>query len=433
MRDTHTPTALRLLLPVGVGTCLSLVGDASLYAVLPTHTDAAGVSVAAVGILLSANRIIRLLLNGPVGVAYAHRNRRRLFVLALFIGAVSTATYALSRGFWPLLGGRLLWGLAWAGIWIGGNTIVAEIARDGARGRWMGLYQGFFFLGAAGGPVIGGFLTDRIGYHRAMGVAAGLTLIGALVALTCLPEVERTRPAPAGLVGALRWPILSLGSGTVAAIALHAVNRLVVSGVLNATLGLLLQQELGARIQIAGRSIGVATLTGSGIGFSTLLAMTSAPVMGALSDRAGNRWNVAAIGLVPGVAGFVLLTIGAPWSIVAGIPLVALASGSNQSLSTTLLSDLSPPGEQSRSLGLLFTVGDLASAVGPPLAYALIPFVGIRAGYLVSAGALAAMLVTALSLSTHWMPGTRQMSAIRGSGSRPARAREPRPNGPDVE
>lgn len=144
--------------------------------------------------------------------------------------------------------------------------------------------------------------------------------------------------------------------------------------------------------------MGVATLTGSGLGLSTLMAMGSAPVLGALSDRASNRWNVVARGLVPGMAGFALLTFGAPWSILAGIPLTALASGSNQSLSTTLVGDLSSPGEQSKRLGMLFTVGDLASAVGPPLAYALIPLLGIRGGYVLSAAVLGAMFLVALRL-----------------------------------
>ncbi len=70
--------------------------------------------------------------------------------------------------------------------------MMTEIGREGARGRWVGLHQGFFFLGAAGGPFVGGLLTDGIGYHGAMGVAAGLTLAGAFVALACLPEVETT-------------------------------------------------------------------------------------------------------------------------------------------------------------------------------------------------------------------------------------------------
>ncbi|MEA3377520.1 MAG: MFS transporter [Chloroflexota bacterium] len=400
MTRNRAPSALRILVPVGLGTCLSLAGDASLYAVLPTHADAAGVTVAAVGILLSANRIVRLVLNGPAGVAYGRYSRRRLFVAALLIGAFSTAVYALTRGFWPLLAGRLLWGLAWAGIWIGGNTIMAEVSDEGARGRWVGLYHGFFFLGAAGGPFLGGLLTDGIGYHGAMGVAAGLTLVGAFIALACLPDVERADPFPSARARGLRRAIRDLGPGAAAAVALHGVNRLVVSGVLTSTLGLLLQEEVGRHLQIAGRAVGVATLTGSGLGLSTLLGMASAPMLGALSDRVGNRWNVVAGGLAPGVAGFALLALGAPWSILAGIPLTAIASGGNMSLSTTLIGDLCEAAQESGQLGVLFTVGDLASAIGPPVAYALMPLVGIRGNYLLSAGVLASMLCVALWLGS---------------------------------
>lgn len=408
MRAKETGSAWRILLPVGIGTCLSLIGDASLYAVLPTHTEAVGVSVASVGILLSANRFIRLVLNGPMGEAYGRFSRRRLFVGALFIGALSTAIYGLTQGFWPLLVGRLVWGLAWAGIWIGGNTIMAEVGGEGTRGRWMGLYQGFFFLGSAGGSFLGGVLTDGIGYRGAMMVAAGLTFSGALLALVSLPEVEGPAPGAWGS-GALdrgrglRRTALSLGPATVAALALYGVNHLVVHGVLSSTLGLLLQRELGGRVVIAGRPLGVATLTGSALAASTLIGMVWAPIMGTLSDRTATRWSVVAGGLLPGIAGFALLAMGSRLSILVGIPLTALTSGSNQSLSTTVIGDLSGREERSRRLGMLFTAGDLASAVGPPLAYALIPVLGLGGGYVLGAVAFAAMALAAAGFATRWV------------------------------
>ena len=166
----------RVLVPVGLGTGLSLMGDASLYAVLPTHVTEAGVPLATVGILLSANRFIRLVLNVPAGMAYDRWLRRPLFVAALFIGAASTAIYAFTQGFWPLLFGRLLWGLAWVGIWVGGNTIILDISRQDNRGRWVGAYQIAFFLGASGGAILGGLLTDWLGVDpegNSYGTAAG--------------------------------------------------------------------------------------------------------------------------------------------------------------------------------------------------------------------------------------------------------------------
>ena len=43
-----------VLLPLGLGTALSLMGDATLYTVLPTHTAEAGIALSGVGIILAS-------------------------------------------------------------------------------------------------------------------------------------------------------------------------------------------------------------------------------------------------------------------------------------------------------------------------------------------------------------------------------------------
>lgn len=387
-------------MPVGLGTGLSLIGDSSLYTVLPTHVTEAGVSLASVGILLSANRFIRLALNGPAGMAYDRWPRRLLFVAALFIGAASTAIYAFTQGFWPLLAGRLLWGLAWSGIWVGGNTIILDISRHHTRGRWIGIYQISFFLGASSGAIVGGTLTDWLGYHPAMGVGAGLTLLGALVALFFLPETRGFRHPPAKAdpppaAAPATNPPAARPAEFAAALALLGVNRLLVAGVLMSTFGLLLANHIGSSVQIGGIVLGVATLTGLGLGANALVSMASAPLMGGLSDRLGNRWQVAAGGLTSGAAGFGLLALGSPLTILLGLPLTSVAGGSNQGLSTAIVGDLFAGKKQGRQLGLLFTTGDLASAIGPPLAYALIPRLGLGGIYLAGGILFAIMFVVA--------------------------------------
>jgi len=391
----------RALAAISIATSLSLLGDTAMYTVLPTHTAAAGVTLASVGILLSANRFIRLFLNGPIGILTDRWPRRRIFVPAVFLGALSTAIYAWSGSFWPLLSGRLLWGIAWAGLWISGNAIVLDVSPKQQRGRSIGIYYVSFYLGAAAGSILGGVLTDWLGYHRAMGIAAGLTLIGAIVALLFLPETSTltadSSSGPAGESAAVReqssvadWRQLFSATG------LLGVNRFVMAGVFLATFGLFLSQILGETIIVGEREVGVTTITGLGIGLSTMLGMLAAPVAGGLSDRIKSRWRVVSGGLATGITGFILLAAGTPASILLGLPLVSIASGGNQGLSTTLVGDLSPPRRHGRRLGLLYTVGDFASAIGPPLAYALIPLVGLSSLYMMSAVLFGLMLIVAL-------------------------------------
>jgi MFS family permease len=135
-----------------------------------------------------------------------------------------------------------------------------------------------------------------------------------------------------------------------------------------------------------------------------LISMFSAPISGTISDRIKNRWRTASGGLLPGIAGLSLLAIGSPLTIGLGVPLTAATSGSNQGLSTTLVGELGHVGKRGRRLGGLFTVGDLTSAIGPLLAYALIPIIQLKGVYILAASLYASMFLITLWLGARSNP-----------------------------
>jgi len=375
----------KVLFPLGLGTALSLMGDGTLYTVLPTHTAEAGIALSSVGIILGVNRAVRLFLNGPAGLAYDRWPRRRLFVPALFIGALPTAVYAATRGFWPLLVGRLLWGLAWSGIWVGGATIIMDVTTAQDRGRWTGLYQTWFFLGAALSALAGGLLTDWLGYGATMWFGAAVTALGGVVALILLPETRGARPDLDDPSVEEIKPQLRANRGLWVVTSLQGINRFVIAGVFAATMGLLVRDWLSS----AGLGLGVATLTGLLMSGRTLLSIAAAPLAGTASDRLGSRWGVVAWGLAIGVVSMALVAWGEPLAILAGVSLGAVASGSVQALVTALTGDLVSQAQRGRAIGLLHTAGDLGSAIGPPAAYALMLWIGLRGVYLLCAGLFA--------------------------------------------
>lgn len=73
----------RSLLLISIAVALSLLGDQMLYAVLPVTHDAMGVPVTAVGLLLSANRWVRLLTNTLAARTITRCGREWPFILAL--------------------------------------------------------------------------------------------------------------------------------------------------------------------------------------------------------------------------------------------------------------------------------------------------------------------------------------------------------------
>jgi MFS family permease len=315
-----------------------------------------------------------------------------------------------------LLIGRLLWGIAWSGIWVAGNGLILESAPAAERGRWVGRYHLFFFFGTALGAYLGGILTDRFGYHEAMQVAALLGLAGALIAWLLLPaspdavvndeEKENTpqeaqRERPPDQQHENRWGELLSAS------AVQGVNRLVLAGILASTFALFLKAMLGDNVELGGYLVGVSTVTGLLLGTRILLGMFFTPLLGSLSDRVANRWRVVAGGLLPGIAGFLLLAVNLPMTMLLGLPLTAITGSSNQVLSTTLIGDLGKRQQHGRYLGLLYTVGDLGSAIGPPLAFALLPIWGITGLYWLNALLFALLLLMSLS----WVGVRRKVNA----------------------
>jgi MFS family permease len=304
-----------------------------------------------------------------------------------------------------MLVGRLLWGLAWSGIWVGGATVILDVTTAHDRGRWTGLYQTWFFSGAALGALAGGLLTDWLGYGATMWLGAAVTALGGLIALILLPETRSIRPdttnvlccGPSPLLKAGPRPALRANWGLWVAASLQGINRFVTAGVLAATMGLLVQN----RLRSASLTLGVATLTGVLMAGRTLLSTAAAPLAGATSDWLGSRWKVTAWGLAIGIISMALVAWGTPTAILIGVSLGAVTGGSVQTLVTALTGDLVSQAQRGRAIGLLHTASDLGSAIGPPAAYILIPWIGLQGVYLLCAGLFAAGLALALLVRHH--------------------------------
>ncbi len=396
---------LRLLLPLGAAVALSLVGDSTLYAVLSNEIEVVGISLGAVGVMLGANRLVRIPANPLAGALYDRSRRRRLFLLGLFLGILSTLSYSLVWGFWPLLASRFLWGIAWTLINVGGYTMVLDWSTDKDRGRMTGLHQISYMVGLSISPILGGLLTDALGFRQALQVCALVSSIGLGIALLALPE---TRPQVDGSVGGdATWPRISL-SGAVRTLRdldrqlllaayLYFAVFFVSNGVLMSTISLFLGQHWGSGIRVDGVFVGVASLAGVLLALRALLGIVSGPLAGIISDRLQSRWPVARFGIMLGIAGFVVLVLQAGLlSLSAGVSLVSLSSGALIAVVAAIVGDLALRSQRGVSIGGLATAGDIGSALGPLVAYGLALLLDLRWVYLGCAALLATGLLATL-------------------------------------
>jgi len=91
---------------------LALVSDAVLYLLLPIYFSDFLLTIIWVGVLLSANRFLRILLNPLIVYIYTLLGGRRATLLAVLFATVACAMFLFPLGPWVLLIARMLWGFA---------------------------------------------------------------------------------------------------------------------------------------------------------------------------------------------------------------------------------------------------------------------------------------------------------------------------------
>ena len=145
-------------------------GDTLLYLLLPLHHAAFGVSLAEAGLLLAANRLVRIAGYGWVARFYAERGPRAACLLAAFGSLLSTLGYATLSGVWALLIARLLWGLSFAAMNIATQALAT--AEPTGAARRSGRMRAIIAAGPVSGLIVGAVVSQLAGPRAAFLVLA---------------------------------------------------------------------------------------------------------------------------------------------------------------------------------------------------------------------------------------------------------------------
>lgn len=276
---------------------LALSGDSLLYAVLPLNAGAFGISLAWVGILLSANRIVRLFVYPFLG-RLAATDLRQFTIAAAALGALSTLVFSFASGGWALLASRVVWGVAFGALSL--STLAYATASHVGAGRRVGLSLSLRELGPLLSLTFGAAAVSAIGARSTLAAVGTVSTVGIFVAM-CLPDLKaegfEVRPTRLRLPRNAEW--LSFFAG------------FMMDGIFPATVGLLIVQS---------KEVGEAVI-GAGLllGLKRIAVVVLAPVSGYTADRFGVR-RVTAAGF--GVAAFGACLIACD-AVIAGAVLVS--------------------------------------------------------------------------------------------------------------
>jgi MFS family permease len=415
---TRSRALPRPLVLISTAVALSLLGDQMLYAVLPVVHQAAGIPVTAIGLLLSANRLVRLVTNSVAGYVIERYGRRWPFIVALLLGGGTTMAYGIMHGIWAFFIARLLWGTAWSFIRIEGLSTALDVATDDTRGRYMGVFQAISRLGSAVAMLVGGILTDVIGFRLTFMLFGMATCLATLLAWLEMrsrgssdvahvsggeprpaSEVTEAPEAPPAAVPAARfgslWHTIVVCAGTFSAL-------LVIGGLVSATLGYMLRLRFGDTITMGTLSLGVASLTGVLLSSRGFLELGFAPITGYCADRWG-RHRIIIVAMPLGALLVAILGLQSSLPIVAGVTILIFLAGITLNVAfNAVAGDIAPPDKRSMFLSLFVTFQDLGAAVGPLFGYWIAPRFGLVWLYLSAAAILLAMAVLYTVTFARW-------------------------------
>lgn len=110
--------------------------------------------------------------------------RRRIYIVGAVVFCIASLLCAWTPNEHWLMVFRALQGAGAALIFGTGVAIVSSVFPPGERGRALGINVAATYLGLSAGPVLGGFMTQRLGWHSVFVAAAILAaLVAALMAV----------------------------------------------------------------------------------------------------------------------------------------------------------------------------------------------------------------------------------------------------------
>jgi len=345
-----------------IALAVALPGDTVLYLLLPMFAPQFGVTVAEAGILLAANRLIRIMGYSWVARFYARRGDRPTDTLAVIAAAISALGYATLSGLWLLLPMRLLWGLAFAALNL--STQATATAQAAGASRRNGRSRAIVAAGPMLALPIGALLAEAYGPRVIFFVLTAVALTGLLATRRLPVESHPAPPMRRRLTLPTSLDVWSFLEG-------FTLDGLFVMG-----LG-----YLGKDLLPGGAVLAAGTLMALRY-FSEILL---SPIGGQLAERVGPERLLVTLSLLTTV---VLVGFGAGWLWSCAAAIVVLRALSLPLISPIVARRTPGPGRV-QALAARNVWRDIGAGTGPLAAGVLLPILPSFWIYTVSAALLA--------------------------------------------
>jgi MFS transporter, DHA1 family, multidrug resistance protein len=319
--------------PVYASLALSfaLLGDAFLYPFLPVNFAEAGISMNAVGLILSANRFVRILMNSVIIRLFGIFGLRTLTIAAVVTAVLSTAGYAIAAGIYWWLFFRVCWGLAFSVLRISSISYALQNSRQGFA-------LGFSKSIQEAGPLFCLLIAPVLLYYFKP------VTIFLLLALLSTPSIYFACKLPL-VYDKIQTPARSIFASIPSAFNLITLlSSFLIDGLVVVVLGLLFLRYGGEMTLIKAASLAAFYL-----GYKRICFVVISPFGGMAADRFGIH-TIFNVCLVMVIVGMTILVSG--WIVTGVITLFTFY---------TMMSALTPGSASQRHVHALSAVAENAT------------------------------------------------------------------------
>ncbi|MFH0849284.1 MAG: MFS transporter [archaeon] len=372
LRQNFSNTSVQLLILVSLALSYWLANYV-IQPTLPLYILELGGTKLELGIILSISSITVILTRIPIGLVSDRIGRWNLLSLALILTSASGFLYLIvdsAAWLYPL---RALQGIALSIFPPIGLAIASSLAREGQRGRTLGIYLTGVAICMMIGPAINSLLIEHGGYSLIFMTAgliplAGLSICAVARATRLIQEPHTLSSKEKKLASSSEGPPSSLKSlvlsKPIAAISLARACFSTTDGMFLTLFAVYAVQDLSISPSMIGLLFSVK-------GLANTLARSPA---GILCDRVGVKKPAVAAYLLTALAFAVLSEVRTIGLIALALLMIDTAWGIRVVAEWVLIGDSAGPNSSAMAMSYLATMFDFGEMVGALLAGFLAAF-----------------------------------------------------------
>ncbi|MEU8707344.1 MDR family MFS transporter [Streptomyces sp. NPDC048565] len=129
---------------------------------------------------------------GKLGDMYG---RKGIFLTSIVIFLIGSVLSGMAQDMGQLIGFRAVQGLGAGGLMVGVMAIIGDLVPPRERGKYQGMMAGVMAVAMIGGPLVGGTITDHLGWRWSfyINLPLGAVALAMVTAVLHLPRKERRK------------------------------------------------------------------------------------------------------------------------------------------------------------------------------------------------------------------------------------------------